>query len=186
VAKATNTSLSIDPVAREFVEARYKELALRRYVSSDEMSESRLKMALLPEGAKPIRNPVGAAPAVIVRVSESHIISLPGVPAELKGLIEGPLQERLAEILGRGSYLERELIVESGDESELAPALKEIASLHPDVYLKSRASHFGTDVKFRVLISASAGSDVEAQQIVERAAADLMSALAHSGIKTLR
>jgi len=186
VAKATSTSISLNPIAREFVETRYKELALRGFVANDEMTEPRMKMAHLPEGARPIQNPVGAAPAVIIKTARSSIICLPGVPAELKGLIEGPLKDILAEVFGRGSYRERELIVECGDESELAPALRRVGSLHPDVYLKSRASHFGPDVKFRVLISASGKSDSEAAEMVERAATDLTAALSDAGINQQR
>ena len=186
VAKATGGTLSLNTIAREFVETRYKQLASQGYVSNAEMTESRLKMAIIPEGAQPIPNPVGAAPAVIVRTAHSRIVSLPGVPAELKGLIEGPLQGTLAEVFGRGSYFERELIVESGDESELAPALRKVASLHTDVYLKSRASRFGPGVKFRILISASGKSEGDASAMVERAASDLVSALGETGIKPHR
>lgn len=186
VAKATGRELFLDAIASEFVESRYRELASQGHVSTAEMSEPRLKMARLPEGGKPIRNPVGAAPAVIVENSKSRVISLPGVPAELIGFIEGPLQEILADVFGHGSYREREIIVECGDESELAPALRKVASLYPEVYLKSRASHFGPDVKFRILISASGKSDSEAGEMVERAASDLMATLSEAGINQQR
>lgn len=186
VAKATNTGLSLNAIAQEFVENRYKELASQGFVSKAEMTESRMKMACLPEEAQPIQNPVGAAPAVIMKTARSRIVCLPGVPAELKGLIEGPLKDMLAEVFGRGSYRERELIVECGDESELAPALRKVSALHPDVYFKSRASHFGADVKFRILISASGKSDREAGEIVERAASDLTATLSEAGINQPR
>jgi len=147
------------------------------------MSESRLKMARLPAGARVIENPVGAAPAAAIEVEGSRIVSLPGVPAELKAIVEGPLQNLLAELFGRGSYREREIIVECGDESRLAPALRQVAHAHPEVYIKSRASHFGTDVKFRILLSASAASSDEADQMIESAATDLIHTLSDAGIK---
>ena len=186
VAKATGRKLSLDPAGTEFVETRYRELASQGHVSTAEMTESRLKMARLPEGGQPIRNPIGAAPALILQSSRSRIISLPGVPAELKGFIEGPLRETLAEVFGHGSYREREMIVECGDESELAPALRKVASDYPEVYLKSRASDFGADVKFRILISASASSEDNASELVERAEADLRIVLGAAGIKQQR
>jgi molybdopterin-biosynthesis enzyme MoeA-like protein len=83
------------------------------------------------------------------------------------------LQQTLAEALGRGGYCEREVIVECGDESQLAPVLSQVASRNPEVYLKSRASHFGADVKFRILLSASGESEEEASGMIERAASDL-------------
>ena len=183
IAKASCRQLEVNAAAQEFVERRYRELALKGSVSSAEMSEPRLKMARLPEGARPIENPVGAAPAVVVEVSETLIVALPGVPAELKSIVEGPLQSLLAEVFGRGSYSEREITVGCGDESELAPALRQVAFLHPDVYIKSRASQFGIDVRFRILISSSAASAEEAGSMIESAASDLMRALGDAGIR---
>ena len=183
IAQATKRKLEVDAAARQLVERRYRELASQGYVSSAEMSESRLKMARLPEGARAIENPVGAAPAVEVEVNVSRIVSLPGVPAELKAIVEGPLQSLLARVFGRGSYRERELTVPCGDESELAPALRRVASLHPEVYLKSRASHFGPGVRFRIVISASATSAEEADRMIANAASDLTMTLEDVGIR---
>ncbi len=173
LARAVGVEVALDPQARGFVERRYRELASRGYVEKAEMNDARLKMAHLPEGAQMIENPVGAAPAALLNARAVRIISLPGVPAELKAIVEGPLQGLMHQVFGRGSYREREITVACGDESALAPALRQVASAHPDVYIKSRASHFGRDVTFRILISASATSAEEADLLVERAASDL-------------
>src|SRR5918911_1626654 len=66
IAQALGRRLDIDPEARAFVERRYSELAAQGYVSSPAMTEARLKMARLPEGARIIDNPIGAAPAVAI------------------------------------------------------------------------------------------------------------------------
>lgn len=183
VAEAAGRSLELNQKAREFVESRYRELARAGYVVSAEMSESRLKMARLPAGCRMIENPVGAAPAMLMEVNTSRIVSLPGVPAELKGITEGPLQSLLNEVFGRGSYREREMMVDCGDESVLAPALRQVASAHPEVYIKSRASRFGRDVMFRINISASASSSEEACRMIETAANDLTTAFEKAGIR---
>ncbi|MDP6619998.1 MAG: CinA family nicotinamide mononucleotide deamidase-related protein [Nitrospinota bacterium] len=52
------------------------------------MSPNNRKQAYLPEGAKPIENPVGTAPCFIVEDDKGVIIVLPGVPRELKFLME--------------------------------------------------------------------------------------------------
>ena len=183
ISQATARKLEVNPSAQEFVERRYRELASQGYVSSAELSEARLKMTRLPEGARAVENPVGAAPAVLVEVHETRIISLPGVPAELKAIVEGPLQDLLARTFGRGSYREREITVGCGDESELAPALRRVAFLHPEVYIKSRARRFGPDLSFRIVISASAASAKEAGRMIESAASDLTRVLGDSGIR---
>ena len=183
IAEATGRRLELNETARDFIERRYRELARAGYVASPQISESRLKMARLPEGSRPVDNPVGAAPAVAISAGANRIVSLPGVPAELKAIIEGPLQTLLNEVFGRGSYREREMTVECGDESALAPALRQVASAHPNVYIKSRASHFGRDVVFRITISASASSPEEADRMIERASEDLARALQNAGIE---
>jgi len=174
VAEATGRPLRADPRAVRLVEEKYRELAAQGYVQSAGMTETRLKMAMLPEGARAIENPVGAAPAALMELGDMRIVSLPGVPAELKAIVEGPLQEFLAEVFGKGSYRERELLVDCGDESQLAPALRQVSAANPDVYVKSRASGFGPDVKFRILISASAASAEEAESKIQRASDDLL------------
>ncbi len=183
VARAIDRKLGIDQTARDFVERRYRELAKIGYVSGAALSESRLKMARLPEGARPIENPIGAAPACALEAFGKRIISLPGVPAELKAIVEGPLQTLLGELFGRGSYRERDILVECGDESLLAPLLREVSSRHKDVYIKSRASHFDRDLVFRIKVSASAKSAEEADRLVSCAEADLKNAFQQAGIK---
>jgi nicotinamide-nucleotide amidase len=183
VAEAAGRSLEINEQARDLVERRYRELAQDGYVASADMSESRLKMARVPVGCRVIENPIGAAPAMTVEVSASRIVSLPGVPAELKAIIEGPLQTLLNEVFGRGSYREREMTVDCGDESVLAPALRQVAAAHPEVYVKSRATRFGRDVMFRITISASASSSEEANRMIESASNDLTVAFENAGIR---
>ena len=182
VAKATGRELEVNAAAQEFVARRYTELAQQGYVSRAVMNEARVKMATLPEGARIVENSVGAAPAVVLEVNDARIVSLPGVPAELKTIVEGPLQSLLAEFFGEGSYHELEMIIGCGDESMLAPALKQVAQLHPEVYLKSRANRFGPDARFRIVISASAKNSKEAHRLVASAASDLTRTLEAVGI----
>lgn len=182
VAEAIGSALELNTPARDFIRRRYQELANTGYVVNAAMTESRLKMAMLPAGARSIENPIGAAPAVATMAYDSRIISLPGVPAELKSIVEGPLQALLNELFGRGSYREREMVVDCGDESVLAPALRQVAAAHPEVYIKSRASHFGRDVMFRILVSASATSSEEADEMIAGASKDLTRAFQDAGI----
>jgi molybdenum cofactor synthesis domain-containing protein len=183
IAAAAGVPLTLNTEAREFVEKQYRDLAARGYVASNAMTEARLKMARLPAGANVVENPAGAAPAMWLQARASRIVSLPGVPTELKTIVEGPLGGFLGEVFGRGSYREREIVVECNDESVLAPALRRVAAAHPEVYIKSRASRFGPDVTFRILISASATTEVQARALIEQASLDLTDALRDAGIK---
>jgi nicotinamide-nucleotide amidase len=186
VARAAGRSLVLDPGARDFVQQRYRDLADAGYVAKAGMDDSRLKMATIPEGSKVIANPVGAAPAVLTEFGRTKIVSMPGVPAELKGIVEGPLQSLLSSVFGGGCYREYEILVNCGDESALAPLLRPVVAAHPDVYIKSRASHFGPDVKFRIQLSATGSDPAQAEERIEKAVADLARALEREGIRVSR
>lgn len=183
IAKATNRPLELNAEALAFVKEKYEELARKGYVDDASMTPSREKMAILPNGAIPLDNPVGAAPAVVLRTeSSSIVICLPGVPAELKGIFEGSLQPILKEIFGESIFLEKAAIVNSKDESILAPILKAVSDKNPGVYIKSRPKRFGPDVKIRVTLSIAGSSKEDVEQQIERTLQDLRQALNDAGI----
>ena len=64
-----------------------------------EMTEARLSMALLPEGAELIYNPITAAPGCIVE----NIFVLPGIPEILEVMFESIVDRLPASILSSGS-----------------------------------------------------------------------------------
>jgi molybdenum cofactor synthesis domain-containing protein len=185
IAEATGRKLELDASARDFVARRYKELAEAGFVDEPGMSEPRLKMARLPAGSVPIENPVGTAPAIALQVDSSLIVALPGVPKELKGIVEGPLQPTLISRLDGGSYREIELSADCGDESVLAPILQAVAAAHPETYIKSRARGFGAEVNFLITISASGRDTEQANCRVESARDELIAALAKGGIEAV-
>ncbi len=171
VAAALGRLLEEHSEALAIVERRYRELAEQGYVADAALTPARRKMAYLPEKSTPIFNPVGTAPAVLLHEGKSTIICLPGVPAEMRGIVEGPLQPLLQEILGAGAYAEWAVITDCGDESTLAPLLRRVIAMHPGVYVKSLATHFGSDVKLRVILS-TAGQDTATVQAELQAALD--------------
>jgi len=62
--------------------------------------ENNRRQALLPAGSVKVTNPVGTAPCFILETGASTIISLPGVPRELKHLMENAALPYLRERLG--------------------------------------------------------------------------------------
>src|SRR5690606_4292627 len=52
-----------------------------------QMSQNNRRQAYLPDDALPIENPVGTAPAFIVEHGDKVVISVPGVPREMKFLM---------------------------------------------------------------------------------------------------
>jgi molybdenum cofactor synthesis domain-containing protein len=67
--------------------------------SNSTMSEDNRRQAYIPQGAIPIENPMGIAPAFIVEAEQGLIVSLPGVPRELEYLMETRVMPFLRERL---------------------------------------------------------------------------------------
>jgi competence/damage-inducible protein CinA-like protein len=64
------------------------------------MSENNRKQAFIPEGAIPIENPVGTAPGFIVEQGSRSILSVPGVPHEMRHFMENAVLPYLREKMG--------------------------------------------------------------------------------------
>ncbi|MDH7570150.1 MAG: molybdopterin-binding protein [Armatimonadota bacterium] len=169
LARAADRPLVEHPIAREMVARRYAELHRRGLLASPELSRQRLKMAVLPEGAEPIENPVGAAPAVLLRLEPTTIVCLPGVPTELKGIFTEQLPPVLTSILGAGVLAERDVLVRLNDESAMAGAIAEVAALFPDIYVKSHARRFEQEGGIRVTLSARGTQRAAVEALLDQA-----------------
>src|SRR5262245_14166835 len=82
--RALDRPLRLHPTALEWVAASYRDLAARGLAGSADLTPEREKMARLPEGARPVRNRVGAAPAVAIETGGAVLLCLPGVPDEMR------------------------------------------------------------------------------------------------------
>jgi len=183
VAAALGRPLVEYAVALEMVSRTYADLARRGHVASAEVTPSRAKMACLPQGAEALANGVGAAPGSLVRLDDgSAVVSLPGVPDELQDIVRGALRPFLTDLLGQGAYEEWRARVACGDESVLAPLLSGVARQYPDVYIKSRAKRFGTDVTFMVSLSGRGEDPAGVRSRLDAAWAALQRALSGEGI----
>lgn len=182
VAEATDHPLGVNPEALKMVKHRYEELAQEGYIADSTLTPSRRKMAHLPQGATPVFNPVGTAPACTLCVEDTMLISLPGVPEELMGIWEGPLQPLLREIFGEGYYQEKMVFVDCKDESLLAPILKKMTETHPQVYIKSRAKVFGPEVKIKVTLSSAGRDRDQVEGAINEALKDLTRSVGSSGL----
>ena len=90
IARALNLKLIKYPEAEENLKNILKKINKR-------ISPSNLKQTYLPEGAKIIINQYGTAPAMILEKDNKIICSFPGVPHEMKNLIEENLIPYLKE-----------------------------------------------------------------------------------------
>jgi nicotinamide-nucleotide amidase len=135
VAKALGLDLLVDTETSERLRRRYTELGL-------EPTPERLKMAMIPEGARALQNPVGAAPGVFLSIRNKTIIILPGVPDEANAILDSIMDE--IRIKGTEYYAES-MYLKGVMESTLVPIVNMVMKkMDLKVYIKSHPRHSET------------------------------------------
>jgi nicotinamide-nucleotide amidase len=136
-----------------------------------EMKENNKRQAYIPEGAMPLRNPVGTAPCFLSEdvSGRGFIISLPGVPRELEHMMDHVVMPLLIERVGGTQVLKTRIlrtcaVGESNVDGVIADLMTE---RNPTVGL---AAHVGqTDVR----ITAKALTEAEAEALIEPMEAEI-------------
>jgi len=158
IAEATDRPLALHPKALEFVTRRYQEFYEKGFVDDAAITPAREKMAYLPKEAEALANPVGTAPAIFLRTSQTVFFALPGVPKEMQAIFEQTVSLRLKKMLGAEFYQEETVNTSLGDESIIAGMIDQVMKQVPGTYLKSKATLFAKGVELEVVITA-AGTD---------------------------
>ncbi len=162
VARATNRDLVLDDRLLEQIRDRFGKWGTP-------MSENNVRQAYIPRGALPVENPVGTAPCFIVEThepgaaGESHyVISLPGVPREMKHLMETRILPWLREKTGNEwIILSKTLKTCAVGESLVDSRITDLeASPNPTVGLLAHPGQ--TDVR----VTAKAKTRAEAEQMI--------------------
>ena len=122
------------------------------------------RQAFLPEGARPLKNTLGTAPGVELRLGRATFFALPGVPREMKEMLEREVVPRLP----RGPAFESRRLVFGGlGESRVDAAMAELGLWEePGLQVGTRAGGGLTTAVFR-------SSGEGARERVERASAKL-------------
>jgi nicotinamide-nucleotide amidase len=169
IAEATARPLSLHAKALEIVTRRYQELYDQGFVEDAEITPPREKMAYLPQEAEALDNPVGTAPAVLLKIPQGVIFALPGVPKEMQAIFEQTVFPRLKELLGAEFYQEETVNTGLGDESVIAGMVDQVMKQVPGTYLKSKATAFGKGVELEVVITAAGADQKEIEKKVNKA-----------------
>jgi len=182
VAFALGRETEENPQALAMLRTRYEALHRAAHVGDTGLTPARRKMACLPAGSEAVANPVGTAPAALIRLPHTVIVSLPGVPVEMKAIFQTSLAPLWKELFKNGAYHQRIMVTECREEALLAPFIERVAQRHERVYVKSRAREFGSGIRIYVTLSARGKDRDEAEHLVQGAWNDLASELASIGI----
>lgn len=148
-----------------------RQIAARFRLFGREMADNNKRQAFIPDGALPLRNPVGTAPCFLSEdvAGRGFIISLPGVPRELEYMLENTVLPLLVERMGGKKVLKvRVLRTCAVGESNIDRAIGDLEELaNPTVGLSAHAGQ--TDVR----ITAKADTEAEAEALIAQVEAEL-------------
>jgi molybdenum cofactor synthesis domain-containing protein len=135
IADAFAVPLVVDPDAKRLLERHYP---------AGHLNEARLRMAMVPEGAALLPNPISQAPGFQI----GNVYVLPGVPSIMQGIF-AQLSHRLR---GGDKVLSRSIACRLG-EGTLAKELGELQERWPDLEIGSypyfRRGDFGVTLVLR-------------------------------------
>ena len=181
VAEAFNIPMELNQVAYDIVKRQYTHYYDEGIVDTPEITDARKKMAILPQDSKPLDNKAGGAPGVLLQREDVTVVSLPGVPSELKWIYENQLKPILQTKI-HGHYYEKIIHLKLRDESTLAPIIDKAMKTDQEVYIKSMVKPYG-EAGIRLWISAH-GENIEVIKNRVEKIADLLTELTKDQVYT--
>jgi nicotinamide-nucleotide amidase len=182
VAKGIGVETRLHDKALQMVKDSYDALFAKGIMAQGGLNPAREKMAWLPEGSIPLDNPVGTAPGVMLQSGQTTIISLPGVPSELKGIFNSSLQPFLLKTFKGGIAKMHTITVRCNDESIMEPVLSRVVPAHPGVYIKSLARTLGETPELDISLTAVGSDQASLDSLIGVALQDLKDGLTSIGI----
>ncbi|MHA2362748.1 MAG: molybdopterin-binding protein [Candidatus Hodarchaeales archaeon] len=160
LAKAVNEPLEQNSDALRMIEQRYSDLGFK-------LNPARLKMAKIPRNAQPLRNSVGTAPGVIYILQNIHIIAVPGVPKEMKAMIDDQIIPLLSKTFSSETmFFQNKFIVKGLGESMLAPITSALSKEYPSIYIKSHPLEFFRQILFHITTYGNSDAEMLLKKVV--------------------
>lgn len=161
LAKYFNVELVFNEVAFEWI----KEYFLKRGIT--EILERNKNLSYLPANCQPLHNAVGTAPGMLFKFDGKLVISMPGVPKEMKYIMNNSVIPLLQERISNKPIqivVFRTLQTCGIAESQLAEKLKDLHFENSTYSLAFLPSYKGV----RLRIGAKAGSFQDANSLIEK------------------
>ncbi|MDE5423597.1 competence/damage-inducible protein A [Ancylomarina sp. DW003] len=128
------------------------------------MNKFNREQALVPNGARIIPNDFGSAPCMWFSREEKHVISMPGVPFEMKNIMQYQVLPKLSEEFDCPHVLHQTVMVQGLGESVLAEMLEDWETALPEVV---KLAYLPSPGVVRLRMSLMGNSEAELKAIVE-------------------
>jgi nicotinamide-nucleotide amidase len=126
--------------------------------------QSNLNQAFIPQGAVMIPNPLGTAPGFILKVGKTHLVTLPGVPAEMKAMFEQTVKPFIKGLEQTSNIIKSRVYRTTGmSESRLNERIADIFESSTNPTIGVLAHPEGVDIR----LTAKASTEEEAEKLIE-------------------
>ena len=170
LARAAGVALRRDEAAAAPLVARFSSMGA-------DVAAMNLRQADLPVGALPIPNPLGTAPGIDFELRGGVVFALPGVPHEMRGMVESTVVPRLASLKPPPATVAVRILHTAGvGESSIAARVAEVVT-------RTRAdggpviAFLASGGQTRVKVTAVADSPVEADAVADAVADEIRALL---------
>ena len=164
ITKHTLTKYFDDILVQNDAVLEHVEQLFKTYINQP-ISEINKKQALVPSKAKVLHNQFGTAPGMWIEKGDKTFISLPGVPYEMKALIEMEVLPKLALKYKRPFIIHKTLLTYGLGESTVAERIEAIEEALPThiklAYLPSLGS-------VRLRLSGIGENEAELEQQIQK------------------
>jgi nicotinamide-nucleotide amidase len=187
---ALGRKLYLDKLAVKMLKASYARRRKMFNIPLRRMTKASLKMAMIPEEATPLPNSVGSAAGVLAKKSNTTIVSLPGVPSEMKAIFSEQVVPILKAETAKFYHAEEWLEAIGISESRLSYAVSRISQKYiPLLYIKSHPMGFEKGksmIHIQLILTAKAEERERALIMLEKAASEMLSAAKKLGARVKR
>jgi molybdenum cofactor synthesis domain-containing protein len=183
LAEALGRKIETNEEALQMVKEKYHSYVQEGRMDAAELTPHRVKMAKLPEGAQPLPNPIGTAPAVAVKHENVTMFALPGVPSEMKSIFDESVASLLKQAACGVTFFETSIESTNVMESEMAPSIDKVMHSNPHVYIKSHPKGTERVPRIEFHLSTTAKDSNTAQKRVSKALIQLTELIQEKGGK---
>ncbi len=162
LSKALKTPLKVDREAYKMIVEKYRDINLP-------LTPERVKMARIPVNAKPIKNPVGVAPGIELKIGKTTIYVLPGVPKEMMGMMEKHVIPKLELETRDIRSITKTVTIDGIPESSIAPILKKIQDTYRGLEVKSHPIGSEQKPKLKIVFRLIGKQSLKPESIVDNA-----------------
>ncbi|MBZ5695792.1 MAG: competence/damage-inducible protein A [Acidobacteriia bacterium] len=163
VAELLGRKLRVDDVILQKIQDRFRRLGRP-------MPEINARQAMVIEGATILPNPRGTAPGLWIEAKGHILILLPGVPQELRAIMETEVKPRLLKLGLKQRLYTRELRVAGLFESDVEQRVSPLYAAYPETETTILASPTGIQLHPRIWSEDRAKAEAMLDEIVKRMA----------------